>query len=186
MPTLVVRNAESGASCEIECARGRVYAIEAGTSGGLEALLDDLLEAPGAQVAHGVGGMVSNINVLENIALPAIYFGLARGGDMETRVIEAFGACGIAADAAEALCRKYPGELTPFEKRLAGFVRCLLLEPDLLVYHRFLEGLTGKEMEQAVALDAAYRARQPAGTSVYLMRSDLPAPPLQCYRQYVT
>jgi hypothetical protein len=186
MPTLVVRNPESGASCEIECGRGRVYAIAAATPGGLDALLEDLLAAPGAQVAHGVGGMVSNINVLENIALPSIYFGRARGGDVETRVIEAFGACGIAADAAEALCGKHPGELAPFEKRLAGFVRCLLLEPDLLVYHRFLEGLTGKEMEQALALDAAYRAREPAGTSVYLMLSDVPARPVQCYREYVT
>lgn len=186
MPTLVVRNAESGVSCEIESGHGRVYAIEAATPGGLEALLDDLLEAPEAQVAHGVGGMVSNINVLENIALPAIYFGLARGDDMETRVIEAFSACGVAAAAAETLCRKLPGELAPFEKRLAGFVRCLLLQPDLLVYHRFLEGLTGMEMERAVALDKAYRSRQPAGTSVHLMLSDLPAPPLQCDQQYVT
>ena len=44
MPTLVLRNAESGASCEIERGCGRVYAIEAATAGGLEALLEELLE----------------------------------------------------------------------------------------------------------------------------------------------
>lgn len=185
MPTLVLRNAESGASCEIERGGGRIYVIEAATANGLEALLEDLLEAPGTQVAHGVGGMVSNINVLENIALPAVYFGLARGEDLETRVIDAFGACGVAAEQAEALCRKHPGELEPFEKRLAGFVRCLFLRPDLLVYYRFLEGLTGTEMEQAIAFDAAYRARQPAGTSVYLMLSGVPVRQVQCDRQYV-
>ncbi len=185
MPTLVLRNAESGASCEIERGCGRVYAIEAATAGGLEALLEELLEAPGTQVAHGVGGMVSNINVLENIALPAVYFGRARGEELETRVIAMFGACGVAGDQAEALCRKHPGELEPFEKRLAGFVRCLFLEPELLVYYRFLEGLTGTDMERAIALDAAYRARQPAGTSVYLMLSGVPARQVQCYRQYI-
>lgn len=185
MPTLVLRNAESGASCEIERGCGRVYAIESATAGGLEMLLEELLEAPGTQVAHGVGGMVSNINVLENIALPAVYFGLARSDGLETPVIEAFGACGVVPEQAEALCRKHPGELEPFEKRLAGFVRCLLLAPDLLVYHRFLEGLTGTEMERAVALDAVYRARHPTGTSVYLMLSDVPARQVQCFQQYV-
>ncbi|HEX9673778.1 MAG TPA: hypothetical protein VGA12_10120 [Burkholderiales bacterium] len=185
MPTLVLCNAESGATCEIERGCGQVYVIEASTAGGLEALLEELLEAPGTQVAHGVGGMVSNINVLENIALPAVYFGLAREEELETRVIEAFGACGVAAEHAEALCRKHPGELEPFEKRLAGFVRCLLLEPGLLVYYRFLEGLTGTEMERAVALDASYRARHPTGTSVYLMLSDVPARQVQCFQQYI-
>ena len=186
MPILVLSNTESGASCEIECGRGLVYVVEAATPGGLEALLENLLELPGSQVAHGVGGMVSNINVLENIGLPAIYFGRARGDELETQVIEAFGACGLASEQVEALCRKHPGELEPLEKRVAGFVRCLLLQPDVLVYNRFLEGLTGAEMERAVVLDAAYRARHPAGTSVYLMLSDLPTRQIQCHQRHVT
>ena len=186
MPTLALRNPESGASCEIERGRGFVYVIEAATPGGIEALLDELLEVPGAQVAHGVGGMVSNINVLENIALPALYFGLARSREFDVRIIEAFRACGVDDARAEALCRMHPGELGPFEKRLAGFVRCLLMQPDPLVYCRFLDGLTGREMEQAVALDAAYRARNPAGTSVYLMLSDLPSLQVTCHRRVVT
>ena len=186
MPTLVLRNSESGASCEIERGRGFVYVVEAATAGGLEALLDDLLEVPGTQVAHGVGGMVSNINVLENIALPAIYFGLARSREFDSRVIEALGACDVGGAEAEALCRMHPGELNPFQKRLAGFVRSLLMQPEVLVYNRFLEGLTRVEMEQAIALDAIYRARYPQGTSVYLMLSDLPSLQIRCHRSYVT
>lgn len=186
MPTLVVRNPESGASCEIERGHGFVYVIEAATPGGLDALLDDLIEVPGSQVAHGVGGMVSNINVLENIALPALYFGLARSQEFDERIIEAFGACGVDDAQAEALCRKHPEELGPFEKRLAGFVRSLLMSPDILVYNRFLEGLTGAEMERAIALDAVYRGHNPAGTSVYLMLGDLPTRQIQCNRRHVT
>ena len=186
MPTLVARNPESGASCEIEGGHGFVYVIEAATPGGLDAPLDDLMEAPGSQVAHGAGGMVSNINVLENIALPALYFGLARSREFDAQIVEAFGACGVDDAQAEALCRKHPGELDPFEKRLAGFVRSLLMRPDILVYNRFLEGLTGAEMERAIALDAVYRGRDPAGTSVYLMLGDLPAREIQCNQRHVT
>lgn len=186
MPTLVIRNPESGASCEIEHGHGFVYVIEAATPGGLDALLDDLMDVPGSQVAHGVGGMVSNINVLENIALPALYFGLARSREFDARIIEAFGACGVNDAQAEALCRKHPGEMGPFEKRLAGFVRSLLMRPDILVYNRFLEGLTGAEMERAIALDAVYRGHDPAGTSVYLMLGDLPTRQIQCNRWHVT
>src|SRR3970040_532860 len=180
MPTHVLRNPESGASCEIERGRGFVYVIEAATPGGLEGLLDDLLEVPGTQVAHGAGGMVSNINVLENVALPALYFGLARSRGFDVRVIEAFGACGVDSAQAEALCRMHPGELGPFEKRLAGFVRSLLMRPDILVYNRFLEGLTGAEMERAIALDAAFRGHHTAGTSVHLMLGDLPTRQVNC------
>jgi ABC-type transporter Mla maintaining outer membrane lipid asymmetry ATPase subunit MlaF len=186
MPTLLIRNSESGASCEIEPGHGFVYVIEAATPGGLDALLDDLMEVPGTQVAHGVGGMVSNINVLENIALPALYFGLARSREFDVRVIEAFGACGVDSAQAEALCRRHPGELCPYEKRLAGFVRSLLMRPDILVYNRFLEGLTGAEMERAIALDAVYRDYNPMGTSAYLMLGDLPARQVQCHRRHVT
>ena len=42
------------------------------------------------------------------------------------------------------------------------------------------------EMEEALTLDAAYRGRNPAGTSVYLMLSDLSARGIECHRRYVT
>jgi hypothetical protein len=60
------------------------------------------------------------------------------------------------------------------------------MRPDILVYNRFLEGLTGAEMERAIALDAVYRDYNPMGTSAYLMLGDLPARQVQCHRRHVT
>lgn len=174
MPSFSLRSPDSGACCGIELGRGLTCLIEASTPEGLEALLGQLLGIPGSQVAHGAGGMVNNINVLENIALPVIYHGVAPGADIEPLVFEAFGACGLDEARVEALCRKRPGELDPFEQRLAGFVRGLLMRPDLLIYSRFFEGLTHAQMERAAALDAIYRMRHPEGTSVYLSLSDMP------------
>lgn len=186
MQSFSLRNRESGASCDIELGRGLSYSIEAASPDGLDALLDQLLELPAAEVAHGVGGMVNNINILENIALPAIYHGLARSREFDAKVIEAFAACAVDDASAEELCRKRPGQLGPLDMRLAGFVRCLLLRPDVLVYSRFLEGLTRAEAERAAALNSVYRAWKPAGTSIYLMLSDMPELRPNCDRRYVT
>jgi ABC-type transporter Mla maintaining outer membrane lipid asymmetry ATPase subunit MlaF len=137
-------------------------------------------------VADSVGGTVSSINVLENIGLPAIYHRVAPLVTLERETLDVLAACGLDGEHAEALCRKRPAELSPFDKRLVGFVRGLLMHPDLLVYHRFLEGLTRKEMERAAALNDVYLARQPGGTAVYLQLSDMPVREPGCDRSIAT
>lgn len=187
MAQLALRNPESGAACDVELGQGATVAIEAATPGGLEALLEQILEqVPRSQVAHGVGGMVSNINVLENIALPAIYHGLARSREFDARVLEGFAACGLDGAQTEALCRQRPGDLGAFDKRLAGFVRCLLMQPDVLVYSRFFEGLTAPEAKRAMALDEIYHRRHPQGTSIYLLLSNMPEQVPACDRRHIT
>jgi ABC-type transporter Mla maintaining outer membrane lipid asymmetry ATPase subunit MlaF len=186
MQSFSLRSPESGASCDIELGRGLSYAIETAGPDSLDALLDQLLEIPATEIAHGVGGMISNINILENIALPAVYHGHARSREFDAKVIEAFAACEVDSARAEELCGKRPGELGPLDKRLAGFVRCLLMHPDVLVYSRFLEGLTHAEAERAAALNSVYRAWKPAGTSIYLMLSDMPELQPKCDRRHVT
>lgn len=183
MASIRLRSPESGVTCEIE--RGFTCLIEAPTPDSVEALLAQLLGLPGSQVAHGAGGLVNNINVLENIALPVVYHGVAPTAGIERQVFEAFVACGLDAAQVGALCGKRPGELNPFDSRLAGFVRGLLMHPDLLVYNRFFEGLTRAEMARAAALNEVYRARHPDGTAVYLSLSDMPALEPPCDRKYI-
>jgi ABC-type transporter Mla maintaining outer membrane lipid asymmetry ATPase subunit MlaF len=186
MPSFILRNPVSGARCDIELGGGLDYSIEAGAADGLDALLGQLLGIQGSQVAHGVGGMVSNINVLENIALPVIFHGVVSSAGIEREVFAAFAACGVDEAQAEALCGKRPGELGALDQRLAGFVRSLLMRPDLMVYSRFFEGLTRAEMDRAAALNAVYRARHPNGTAVYLQLSDMPVLQPRCDRQFTT
>jgi ABC-type transporter Mla maintaining outer membrane lipid asymmetry ATPase subunit MlaF len=187
MSSLSLHNPESGAACDIELGQGATVAIEAATPAGLDALLEQVLQqVPQSQVAHGVGGMVSNINVLENIALPAIYHGLARSREFDARVLEGFAACGLDGEQAEELCRQRPGDLGPFDKRLCGFVRCLLMHPEVLVYSRFFEGLTVPDTKRAMALDGVYHHRHPQGTSIYLVLSNMPEQLPGCDRRHVT
>ena len=184
MPSLTLHNPDSGVHCEMQLGSGLVYAVESASAGGVDSLLEQLLHHPGTQVADNVGGTVSSINVLENIGLPAIYHGVASIATLEHEAYDILAACGFEQEQALALCRKRPAELNPFEKRLVGFVRCLLMSPDLLVYNRFLEGLTRGEMERAVALNAVYRARVPEGTAVYLLLNDMPVLEPACDRSF--
>lgn len=186
MAPIHLRNPESGVRCSIELDRGLDYAIEAETEDALEALLGQLLAVPGSQVAHGIGGMINNVNVFENIALPVIYHSVAPVSRVEREVYEAFAACGLDAAQAEEMCAKRPGDLNPLEKRLAGFVRGLLMRPGLLIYSRFFEGLTRAQMDSAAALHAVFRARQPDGTAVYLQMSDMPVLQPRCHQHIVT
>lgn len=174
VPSVSLHNPGSGASCEIELGQGLNYSVTARTPAELEAVLEQLLQLPASQVADSVGGLINNINILENIALPALYHGFAPVTEIERDVLEAFAECGMDGAQAEALFRKLPGEIGAFDKRLAGFVRSLLARPQLLIYSRFFEGLTRTEMARAAALNTVFRNRRTDGTAVYLMLSDMP------------
>jgi ABC-type transporter Mla maintaining outer membrane lipid asymmetry ATPase subunit MlaF len=183
MPSHALRAPQSGAGCDIELGRGLTYALTARTPADLDALLEQLLQLPGSHVADTFGGLVNNINVLENIELPALYHGLAPVAEVEHGILDAFAACGLDGGQAEALFSRRPGELSPYEKRLAGFVRSLVSRPDVLVYNRFFEGLTRVDMARAAALNSVYHARHPEGTAVYLMLSDMPDLQPECHRR---
>jgi len=180
MSSASLHNPESGASCEIGLGRGLSYSVAVRTPGELEAVLEQLLQLPASQVADNVGGLINNINILENIALPVLYHGLAPAVEIEQKILETFADCGLDGGKVEALCGKRPGELGAFDKRLAGFVRALLSQPQVLVYSRFFEGLTRTEITQASALNSVFRRRCPDGTAVYLMLSDMPDPQPEC------
>jgi len=172
--SLSLVNPESGACCDIDVGRGENYVVTVRSATALEALLEQALRRPEAQAVDAFGGLVTNISVLENILLPAIYHRAVPLTEVGIRIVEAFAACGADESRAEALCAKFPADLAPFERRLAGFVRCLVMGPEILVYHRFLEGLTRSDMALAAGLNDAFRARVPTGTSVYLTLGDMP------------
>jgi ABC-type transporter Mla maintaining outer membrane lipid asymmetry ATPase subunit MlaF len=169
-----LNNPGSGASCEIELGRGLDYSVTARTPAELEALLEQLLQLPASQVADSVGSLINNINILQNIALPALYHGYAPVTEIEGEALDTFAECGVDGAQAEALFVKFPGELGPFDKRLAGFVRSMLARPEVLIYIRFFEGLTRTEMARAAALNSVFHKHRPDGTAVYLMLHDMP------------
>src|SRR5262249_15503030 len=129
MPSLSLHNPDSGCRCEIELGRGFTYAVEADSPGGLEHLLEQMLHHPGTRVADGGVGTISTFTVRENVGLPPISHRAAPFFTLERAALDVLAGCGLDQRQAEALCRRRPAELGPFEKRLVGFVRGLLMDP---------------------------------------------------------
>ncbi len=82
-------------------------------------------------------GLLSNMTLYNNVALPLRYHG-ARLGDSEVRrrVVDQLRPLGI-----EALQDRFPAQLNPGEARCAAIARALVWEPDLLLLDDPIAGL---------------------------------------------
>jgi predicted ABC-type transport system involved in lysophospholipase L1 biosynthesis ATPase subunit len=120
-----------------------------------------------AQVAFlpAHGGLLSNLNAGENIALPLAYHAPQRLQGAAARVyalLEPFVA------EARALLARMPEEMTPFEKMLAAYARMMLGEPRLVLAEPPPRSLGPAERRLAEGFAAAFLAHCPEGTFVCL------------------
>jgi len=113
-------------------------------------------------------GLISNLNVWENISLPAAYHGTPPLGQVAEAARQALAA--LSADP-ERLLARLPDELGAFETKLVEFTRLLVAAPELAVFDALGEDLDPAEHARAARFEAEYLARQPAGTLIYV---DLP------------
>jgi ABC-type molybdenum transport system ATPase subunit/photorepair protein PhrA len=61
-----------------------------------------------------------------------------------------------------------PDELGLLERKMASFVRLLVIAPELMVFDALEDGLSYAECKQAARFEGEYRARQPNGTVLYV------------------
>ena len=112
--------------------------------------------------------LISNLNVWENISLPAAYHGTPPLEQVAETARHALAALG--ADP-EWLLARLPDELGAFERKVVEFTRLLVAAPDLAVFDALGEDLDPEERARAIDFGAEYLARQPAGTLIFV---DLP------------
>ena len=120
-----------------------------------------------AQVAFlpSSGGLISNLNGWENIALPLAYHAPRRLRGVAPRVyalLEPF------CTDARVLLARMPEEMTPYERMLAGYARMMLGEPRLVLAEEPPRSLAPAERRRAEGFAAAYLAQCPEGTFVCL------------------
>jgi phospholipid/cholesterol/gamma-HCH transport system ATP-binding protein len=103
---------------------------------GTVALQDAQLDAaPGGSIAwlpeHG--GLINNLKVWENVTLPLWYHHEHRVAEAENRIKYWLEVMGVAENEMADLMASPAAKLKPVERKLAGMLRCLLQEPQLIV-----------------------------------------------------
>ena len=123
-------------------------------------------------VARDDGGLISNLNIWENVTLPALYHRKKRPEDLEDAAIAILSGTGMAGpEIAEYMCRR-PGHLPVHKRGLAGLVRAMLTEPELIVYDGLFEEM-GPEMAGALkTLATRFHSERPGRTSVFISTDD--------------
>lgn len=110
-------------------------------------------------------GLITNLNVWENISLPAAYHGappLEQVATLAQDVVERFGI------EARPFLARLPDELGALERKIAAFVRLLAGGPALAVLDGLEEGLSRTERERASLFESEVRARLPGATLLYV------------------
>ncbi len=109
------------------------------------------------------GGLMSHLSVWKNLILPLEY----RARDIRHAAEDAallLRLCGEGEAGLPRLMASYPDDLSLYEKRLVGFVRALLLEPEVLVLDGIYDDLPVAEREKALRWPAVFRLRFPFRT----------------------
>lgn len=160
---------ESGAFDPKSLRRGRSYCIVIDSAEQRERLLEQFsaLESS-ALVAHD-GGLIGNLSIWENLFLPIGYHSLQIVGGPREKAVELLVKCGIEnGEKMDNLLRRLPDELSLFEKRLSGFVRAMLMEPELMIYDTIFEGLTREDARNAAEFNRLFHLYFPFRTSILL------------------
>ncbi|HEY6094391.1 MAG TPA: ATP-binding cassette domain-containing protein [Gallionellaceae bacterium] len=110
------------------------------------------------------GGLISNLKAWENVTLPLWYHGKRRQlSETEAAIAVLLGELGMPQAEWERFMASPAARLSPPERKLAGLMRGLLLEPDLLVVDAglFDEVESNKVQLWIAALEKFVRAAEP-------------------------
>lgn len=171
---------------EGECTRlaipldaGGRHRLIAGDDSIAQQVVDALESCPGVGVLPANGGLLGNLTIAANFAL-LLRYEVAADRSLQDRDLDAaFELCGFTAQRVATLAREQPMHLDRSERWKTGFVRWLLRPPELLVVDRLFAGLTRRQADALIALEAIYHARHPFRPVLFvdLDSHELPALP---------
>jgi phospholipid/cholesterol/gamma-HCH transport system ATP-binding protein len=114
-------------------------------------------------VIYHDGGLVSNLNIWDNLTLQLAYHTPMRRQELEDRGREAIARVGYTGS-----LTVLPSRLTMYQRRLIAFARALLVEPDLMIYQAPLDGLSHGEERHFLDLMQEYHQKGIDRTALFL------------------
>lgn len=115
-------------------------------------------------VFHRGGGLISNLKVLENVALPLLYHSPEGAGAIAERAAAALERAGYRGNLFE-----LPGRLSTFQRAAAGFARVLAADPEVAVYDRLSSDLHEDEREALLHEAFAFHREKPGRVTIFLV-----------------
>lgn len=114
-------------------------------------------------VLHPSGGLVSNLKVAENVALPLAYHSRFTEQELARRCDALLHRVGYHGRPME-----LPGNLSLYCRRLVGQARAFIMDPELVLYNAVLGGLSEEERRRIVSNAVAFHRERPGRTSLFL------------------
>jgi ABC-type transporter Mla maintaining outer membrane lipid asymmetry ATPase subunit MlaF len=174
----VLRDGDGESLLCIAPGTGATYRVVARDPAVCSRLIEEVLRSPQAELLPRSGGLLSNLSVLENVVLPAVYHRRVARTKLAELVYRDFDACGMARAEAEELCGRAVSGLTLFERRLAALVRALVMRPALLVMERAFEGLAAQDMQRVARFPDYYHRTAPGGCVIMFDLAGMTCPEL--------
>ncbi len=119
------------------------------------------------------GGLISNLKVWENIALPVWYHAGRRPRELEGEVVRLAEQMGMSPSYLADLMKRLPGPLPAHEKRKVGLIRTLLTAPDLIIYDSIFDGLDAETTGRLARLTQDFQGDKAGRTSLYVTNNPL-------------
>ena len=165
---LLELDGETGAPLTFELGRGRTYQLLFRNRARFEGALGRISRSGGVGTVMHDGGLISNLSIRENLLLPVAYRDPDMLDEASRRAGEVLAAIGLAAADIDALLRRLPAGLSALERRISGFVRALLANPQVMAFDRLADDLTPEESHHAETLHRVWWSCFPFRTAIYL------------------
>jgi ABC-type transporter Mla maintaining outer membrane lipid asymmetry ATPase subunit MlaF len=117
-------------------------------------------------IIYADGGMLSNLNIWENLTLQLAYEGECSTAAIETRAKDTLQLVGF-----DGPLGRLPARLPLFQLRQIAFARVVLAESNIVVYQSFLDGLSRSEQKQLRLLAEDFHHQSAGKTALFLTSS---------------
>ena len=150
---------------KLDC--GRTYQIFLRSHDKINSVLEHLAYMDKSALVASDGGMISNLTVQENLLLPIRYHAIT---DDKAALRQATGILLrlIGKEEVEWMLQSRPSLISKFEKKLAGFVRAMLMEPEILIYESVFEDMTASEITTIIKFNEIFHVLFPFRTAIFL------------------
>lgn len=149
--------------------------LEPGYNGPSAHAVAELRDSSNSNVAIAFedGGLLQSLDAWGNTLLPVAYHA---AGEAPAAARRARGILAALGRSPEEFVGRPGSALSLYERRLAGFVRAMLVEPELLVLDRLFEDLGREERQGIAACIDLFGARYPLRRMLYVGFSEVNLP----------